>query len=106
VASLRDLRKMAITAGNTLLVGIILEIRQPDGSFVPESITARELFDVWLNGEIFHDELAKLAVRERFNPSGMGLFNLCFIIRRLNRLFVTGRDLVAPLLGAVEDDQA
>ncbi len=106
VDSLRDLRKTAMTAANTLPMGITLEVRQPDGSFVPESITAHDLLDAWLNGEIFHDELAKHAVRKRFDPGGMGLFNLCWIIRRLNGLFIIGRDLVAPLLDAAEVQQA
>lgn len=32
----------------------------------------------------------------------MGLFNLCWIMRRLNRYFVIGRDLVTPLLHATQ----
>jgi hypothetical protein len=60
------------------------------------------LLDVWLNGDIFYDELAKDAVRRRSDVGGLGLFNLCWIMRRLNRYFVIGRDLVAPLLDATE----
>lgn len=102
VQSLRDLRKAAEDAAKTLPMGITLETTLQNGDSKSESITARKLLDVWLNGDIFHDELAKDAVRQRFDVGGMGLFNLCWIMRRLNSYFVIGRDLVAPLLDATE----
>jgi hypothetical protein len=102
VKSLRGLRKAAEDATQTLPMGITLETTLQNGDWRSESITARELLDVWLNGDIFHDELAKDAVRQRFDVGGMGLFNLCWIMRRLNRYFVIGRDLVAPLLDVAE----
>jgi hypothetical protein len=46
------------------------------------------------------------AIRERFDPDGMGLFNLCWIIRRLYRCFVYGLELVAPILDAAELSQS
>jgi hypothetical protein len=102
VQSLRDLRKAAEEASKSLPIGITLESTFVSGDAKSESITAPELLDVWLNGDLFHDEPAKNAVRQRFDVGGMGLFNLCWIMRRLNHFFVIGRDLVAPLVDATE----